>query len=106
MECRVSLDFLHYLVNMAVEHRDRTETLQMRERLFAVLRPPSPLGIDTPKRNGGEYDYRGTRGDSAQIILQPGNLFVAKLTHAFELNHVDEPNNSDRKSTPLTSTHT
>ena len=95
MKSDVPLDLLHYLVNMAVEHSDRTETLQMRERLLAVLRSPAPVGIDTPKRNVCENHYRSACGDSTQVVLQPGDLLLAKLAHAFELNHVDQSNEVD-----------
>src|SRR6266700_8415374 len=54
VESHVAFDFLHGLVNVAVEHRDRAKLLQIRKRLGTVLRTPAPVLINRPQRNVGK----------------------------------------------------
>src|SRR5438874_2947944 len=62
----------------------------MSQCLLAILCSPTPVRIDAPKRNMGEDDHRCTRRNCAQVVFQPGDLLFAKLSHAFELQYVDE----------------
>src|SRR5882762_5458256 len=56
VEGDVALDLLHHLVDVAVEHRHRTEALEVIQRAGAVLGAPAPGRIDRPQRNMGEHD--------------------------------------------------
>jgi hypothetical protein len=60
----VDLNLLHDLVDVAVEHRHRTEALEMVERARRVFGAPAPGWIDAPQRNVREDDDRG-RGRAA-----------------------------------------
>src|SRR6478736_2283350 len=48
VEGDVALDLLHHLMDVAVEHGDRAETLDVFERAAAVLGAPAPFRIDGP----------------------------------------------------------
>src|ERR1700746_2287273 len=50
MERDVALDLLLDLVDVAVEHGDRPEALQIAESAGSVLGSPSPFLIDRPQR--------------------------------------------------------
>src|SRR5437588_5641479 len=45
VEGHITLDFLHCLVDMPVQNRDRAKFLQVRKRLCTVVGPPAPLRI-------------------------------------------------------------
>src|SRR5208282_5757981 len=59
VERDVAFDLLHHLVDVAVEHRHRTEALEEFERAAAVFGAPAPIRIDGPERNVGEHDDGG-----------------------------------------------
>src|SRR3984893_8823651 len=59
MEDDIAFDFLHQLVDMAIEHRDRAEPFEQSERLGRILGAPAPFRIDGPERNMREDDDRG-----------------------------------------------
>ena len=52
----VAFDLLHDLMNVTVQDRHGTKPLEIRQRAFAILRPPSPLGVHRPERDVGEDD--------------------------------------------------
>src|SRR5262245_30893624 len=58
MEGDVSFDFLHDLMDVAVEHGHRAEALEVAKRPRAVFRTPTPLRIDGPQWNVCEDDDR------------------------------------------------
>src|SRR4029077_18610827 len=79
-------------MNVAVEHGDRAEFLQVAQCLRAVLRAPAPIRIDGPERNMGEHDDR-LRGRAAfHIVFEPSELLAAEIaeTAGFEIDDVDE----------------
>src|ERR1700733_2734821 len=49
MEGDMALDFLHDLMDVAVQHGDGAEALQVAQRLSTVLRTPAPILISDPK---------------------------------------------------------
>src|ERR1700756_1909158 len=92
VECDVAFDFLHDLVNVAVEHRHRAEAFEVVERARRVFGAPAPGGIDRPQRNMGEDDDRGRGGTAFEVVLQPFELLVAEIAQpaGLEIDHVDE----------------
>src|SRR4051794_21016708 len=93
MEGDVAFDLLQHLVDMAVKDRHGAEPLQAIERLRAVLRCPAPLRIDGPKRDVREDDDRRAGGEAADVILEPGDLFLAEAgqTARLEIDDIDQP---------------
>ena len=53
-----SLDLLHQLMDVAVEHGHRAEPRQQPQRLSAVVGAPAPFRRDHPQRDVGEHDDR------------------------------------------------
>src|SRR5882724_3230393 len=78
MEGNLPFDLLHDLMNMSVQHRDGTETLDVRQSLFAVVSSPSPLGIDSPQRNVRKEHNRSAGRAAFEIVLKPFQLFVTE----------------------------
>ena len=74
--------FCSDLVDVAVEHGDRTEPLEELERLQAVLRAPAPLRVDRPERDVGEHHDRRAVGKAGHVRLEPGELLVAEDSEA------------------------
>ena len=95
VEGDVALDLLHHLVDVAVEHGDGAEALEVAERLCAVLGAPAPLGIDHPERNVGEDDDGRGGGEGGDILLQPRELVGAEDAHGVDLAGVVEPDEVD-----------
>src|SRR5262249_43381006 len=88
----VALDLLHDLVDVTVEHRHRTEALEVVESARRVFRAPSPGRIDRPQRNVREDDDRGRCRPALEVALQPFELLVAEIAQAagLEIDNVDE----------------
>src|SRR6266702_2013940 len=59
VEGDVAFDLLHHLVDVAVQHGDRAEALDVFQRASAVLGAPAPLRIHRPQRGMGEQHDRG-----------------------------------------------
>src|SRR5207237_1088609 len=94
MEGNLSFDLLHDLMNMSVQHGHGTETLDVRQGLFAVVGSPSPLGIDGPQWNVcKEYDRSAGR-PAFEIIFKPLQLFVTERPHAssFQIGDIHQTN--------------
>src|SRR3984893_7087229 len=92
VEGDVALALLHHLVDMAVEHGHRAETLEVIQRAGAVLGAPAPFRVDRPQRNMREHhDRRGFR-TALEVVLQPFELLRAEIAEASgpEVDHVDE----------------
>ncbi len=87
----IPFHLLHRLMNVSIQHRDRTEPLQIRERLRTILRPPAPLRVHHPQRNMREDHNRRRRGKRRQIVLQPAQLLRPQLAHRIDLQHVVQP---------------
>lgn len=72
----VALHFLQDLVNVPVQHRNRTEALEVSKRLRAVIGTPAPLGINRPQRNV----YKNKDGSAAlqmlHVTFDPVKLFL------------------------------
>src|SRR5262245_9678825 len=92
MERYVALDLLHHLVDVAVEHGDRAEALEIVESARAVLGSPSPFRINNPERNVGEDHDRRRRRATLEVVLEPFELLVAEIaeTARLKVDHVDE----------------
>ena len=68
MEGHVAFHLLHDLVDVPVQHSDGPETLQEHQGLHAVIRAPTPIGIDGPQRDMGENDDRRAVGFALEIV--------------------------------------
>src|SRR6185437_11317884 len=92
VEGDVTLDLLHHLMNVPVEHGHRAETLHVAERLRAILGAPAPLRIDGPQRDMREHHDRRRRRAAFEIGLDPFELLVAEATHAaaLEIGDIDQ----------------
>ena len=92
MDRNLPFDFLHDLVNMAVSHGHGTEALHQRQGLLAIVGPPTPIAIDSPKRNVREDHNRGARRVALEIVLKPLELFLPERAHAsgFQVGHIHE----------------
>src|SRR5487761_917869 len=89
LERDVTFDFLHDLMDVAVEHGDRTEALEIDERLVAVVSSPTPLWIKRPHRHV-RHDDEGRAGAAAfQVALEPPDLLGAEMTQAAGLQADD-----------------
>src|SRR5690349_19463556 len=86
MEYDATLDFPHRLMDVTIKNRDRTETSQIIQRLRAVIRAPTPVGINLPERNVGEHDDGCFRRAAPQIIFEPFQLFAAERAEPVLLN--------------------
>src|SRR6266446_6382268 len=88
----VALDLLHDLVDVAVEHRHRSEALEIVEGARRVFGAPAPGRIDAPQRDVREHDDRGRCRAALKVVLQPFELLVAEIAQAagLEIDHVDE----------------
>ena len=71
----VAFDLLHHLMDVTVQDRHGTKPLQIRQRAFAVVRPPSPLGIHRPERDVREDDDGRAALESLDVLLEPFELF-------------------------------
>src|SRR5437016_14211238 len=58
----IALHLLHYLVDMAVQHRDRAEASQIARHLVRIPGAPTPWLVDRPQRHVRENDDGGARG--------------------------------------------
>jgi len=95
VEHDVPFGLLHYLVDVSVENRHRSKALKVTESLRAIFGSPAPFGINRPKRNVRENDYRPARGLGLEVRFQPLELVSAELTEAFECGHVAQPHEMD-----------
>src|SRR5690242_6144952 len=82
-------------MDMAIQDRDRAETLEISKRLLTVLRPPAPIGVDCPQRYVREDDDRGAAGARFEIALEPLQLIGAEFAHALEGGYVDQSHEMD-----------
>src|SRR5579872_3703255 len=103
LERDVAFDFLHDLMDVAVEHGDRTEALEIGERLVAVVGSPAPLRIKRPHRHV-RHDDDGRAGAAAfQVALDPLDLLVAEMTQAAGLQ-ADDVDQRDEMNAALVET--
>src|SRR5580698_9835743 len=77
---------------MSVQHRHGTETLDVRQGLFAVVRSPAPIWIDGPQRDVCEEHNRSAGRTAFEIVLKPLQLFVTERPHTtgFQIGHIYE----------------
>src|SRR6266403_1353052 len=90
VKSHIAFNFLHGLVNVSVQNCYRAKLLEIRERLRAVVGPPSPLRIDRPERDmGKDNDWRAVL-QVLDITFKPLELIVAEGTQTagFEIHHV------------------
>src|SRR5262249_6001052 len=80
VERDITFHLLHYLMDVAVEDGHRTKFLEVEERLGAVLRAPAPILIDRPERDMSQDNDRGRGGAIFEVVLEPFELFVTKIT--------------------------
>src|SRR5580692_7598232 len=92
MERDGAFHLLHDLVDMAVEHRYRSETLDQSQRLDRVFRAPTPFRAYGPKWDVGEQHDGRRAAFALQIVGEPGKLFRAQCAHAacLEVCHIYE----------------
>src|SRR5262249_29454231 len=92
VERDVAFHLLHDLVDVAVEHRYRTELLEIAQRLSAVLRAPAPFLRDGPERDMREQQDRRRSRAAFNITFQPFELFVAEIaqTAGLEVDDIDQ----------------
>src|SRR5690242_14025157 len=93
MKRHVSLDLLHRLVDMPIEHSHRTEFLQIRKCLRAIVCSPAPLRIDRPEWNVRKHNYWGAVLQVFYIVFQPLKLVVAQRSESacLQIHHIDQP---------------
>src|SRR6516162_2791441 len=92
MEGDMAFNFLHHLMDVAVEHGDRAEPLQKFDGARAIVGAPAPLLIDGPQWNVGEHHDRRLRGFSLEIVRKPLKLLFAEIAEPARLkvHDVDE----------------
>src|SRR5512138_2474664 len=80
-------------MNVTVQHRHGSKSLQGRQCACAVVRPPPPLGVDRPERNMRKHDDRRAALQLRDVLLEPLELLVAKVPEStrFEVDHIDQP---------------
>src|SRR5260370_1307575 len=78
----VAFHLLHRLVDVPVQHRHRAEFLQIRQRLRAIVCPPSPLRIHRPQWNVRKHHDRRARLQLLHVVFQPFELFVSQRSHS------------------------
>ena len=81
----IAFDLLQHLMDVSIQHRDRSERTQQRHRLRGVGRAPAPGFPDRPQRNVREHHDRRRARDAREIAFQPGDLFVAELRQGARL---------------------
>src|ERR1700674_5486813 len=93
MKSYVTFALLHDLVDVAVQHSDRAEALQVRQRLRTILRAPAPLRVHGPERYVCIHYDRRTVRVSLQIGFQPLELISAEISQSagFEIYHIYQP---------------
>src|SRR5258708_10405221 len=94
VEGDIALHLLHGLMNVSVQSRNRSETLQVRERLRAVISAPSPFRIYVPQRHVREHNYGCAFGEMSDVVFQPLQLCRSERTHAssLQVHHVHKSN--------------
>ena len=80
VEGDASLHFLQNLVDMPVEHGDRSEFLERGQRFRAVVGAPAPVREDHPQGYVREDDDRGAAGKVLHVFLEPGQLVRTQQT--------------------------
>ncbi len=74
MERDIAFHLLHCLMDVAVEHGHRAESLEVAQSLRAVIRPPAPRGVHTPERNVREHHDRRAAREMLDVALDPVEL--------------------------------
>src|SRR6266850_1157330 len=84
-------------MDVSVQDRHRTETLQISQSLFAITRSPAPLRINRPERDMRKHDNRRARSEIFHVRLKPLELLVSELPQAtrLEIQHIDQSNEMD-----------
>src|SRR5437762_6871586 len=76
------LGFFEHLVDVAVEHCERTESFQGAEGSRAVGCAPTPLRISHPQRHMCEHHDGRAVGNRLEIIFHPFELLIAEVAQA------------------------
>src|SRR4029077_10358973 len=86
----IAFDLLQHLMDVAVEHGDRSERTQQRYRLRRIGGAPAPGFPNRPQRNMPQHHDRGGVRDVREIVFYPGELFVAERRKGahLEVEHV------------------
>src|SRR5262245_65131614 len=97
MKRDVALYLLHDLVNVTIEYRHRPESLEVVERTSRIVRSPSPLRVDGPQRDVREDDDRSRCRAVPEVVLEPLELVIPKITQTagLELDDINEPDEVD-----------
>ena len=89
MERDVALDLLHRLVNVTIQHCHRTEFLQVRQCLRAIICSPAPLRVYGPQRDVCEHHDRRAVLQMLDVIFHPLQLLVAQRAESSRLQIQD-----------------
>src|SRR6202035_293108 len=97
VERHVAFDLLDQLMDVAVQHGDRAETLQQLKRPRTILGAPAPFLVDHLQRDMREEDdWRAVRF-ALQVGLEPCELLGAEIAQSatLQVDDVDEANEVD-----------
>src|SRR5262249_21638737 len=88
----MALHLLHGLVDVAIQHRDRAKSLEVRQRLRAIGRAPTPFTVNGPEGHVGKNNDGRAAAQAGDIFLEPIELLRPKDTKAagLEVSHVDQ----------------
>src|SRR5207249_8725443 len=67
VESDIAFYLLHGLMNVSIENRYRSKTLQIRKCLGTVFGAPSPLRIDIPERHVRKHNHRRTLREMSDV---------------------------------------
>jgi hypothetical protein len=100
MKSDVSFHLLHGLVDVSVQDCYGAKSLQVGERLFAVVGAPAPLGIDGPEGDVRENNNGRAAFETGDVFLKPFELLGAEIAQStcLEVQHIDQ---ADEMSTVL-----
>src|ERR1700739_1190191 len=93
----VPLHLLHGLVDVTVENGYRTKSLQIGERLLAIVGAPAPLRIHGPQRNVCKQDDRCAALQPGNILFEPFELLVPQRAKpaGLQIHDIHEPDKMD-----------
>jgi hypothetical protein len=97
VEGDVAFHLLHDLMDVAVEHGNGTEALEIAERLGAVVSAPTPFGVNGPQGDVGEDHDGGAGLQSLDVLLEPFQLLRAEGAESagLEIQDVDQADKMD-----------
>src|SRR5215469_9211316 len=84
-------------MDVAIENSHRAEALKVTESPSPVLGSPAPFWIHSPQGDVGEDDDRRRCRKALDVILQPFELLIAKITKtaSLEVDYIDKADEVD-----------